>query len=89
MELYFSEYPFDDVATFNSIRPSKQIVLEEVEETKEQILKRSDFAEMKDISVEVTELREGLCPKKISSFNWINPDVKVKIEEKEGTNAYI
>ena len=44
MELYFSEYPFDDVATFNSIRPSKQIVLEEVEETKEQILKRSDFA---------------------------------------------
>ena len=77
------------MTTFNSIRPSKQILLEEIEETKEQVLKRSDFAEMKDISVEVTELREGLSPKKISSFNWINPEVRVKIEEKECTDVYI
>lgn len=44
---------------------------------------------MKDISVEVTELREGLSPKKISSFNWINPEVRVKIEEKEGKDVAI
>ena len=39
--------------------------------------------------MEVTELREGLSPKKISSFNWINPEVRVKIEEKEGIDVSI
>lgn len=32
--------------------------------------------------VEVTEHREGLSPKKISSFTWVNPEIKVKVEEK-------
>jgi hypothetical protein len=79
LELYFSEYPFDDVSTFNSIRPSKQIVYEEVKETIEHSIKRADFESMKDVSVEITEHREGLAPKKISSFTWSNPEIKVKI----------
>lgn len=29
LELLFSEYPFDDVSTFNSIKPSRHIVFEE------------------------------------------------------------
>ena len=44
---------------------------------------------MKDIMVEITEHKEGVTPKKISSLTWVNPEVKVKIEEKEGIFTFI
>lgn len=50
----------------------------------EQTIKRSDYPNLKDATVEITEVKNGL-PRKISTFWWTNSDVKVKVSEKEGT----
>jgi hypothetical protein len=82
LELYFSENPFSEVSTFSAIKPSQQLVFEAAKDIKENLIKRSDFTEIKDAVVEVTEHREGLPPKKVSSFTWINPCISLKIDEK-------
>jgi hypothetical protein len=33
----------------------------------------------------VTEYRNGLPPKKVSSFWWTNPEIKVKVNDAQGT----
>lgn len=37
---------------------------------------------MKDMLVVIVEHREGVKPKKIDSFTWINPNIKIKTEDK-------
>lgn len=79
MELYYSTFPFAEISTFTSIRPSKEIPCVKKPETTEIIIKRSEYPNIKDATVEVTEYKEGLPPKSVSIFTWSNPDVKVKI----------
>lgn len=85
MELYYSTFPFAEISTFTSIRPSKEISCEKKSETTEIVIKRSEYPNIKDATVEVTEYKEGLPPKSVSIFTWSNPDVKVKINENQGT----
>ena len=40
---------------------------------------------MKDLIVEVYSTAEGLPSRKVSSFLWTNPAVKVKVNENKGT----
>lgn len=48
-------------------------------------IERKLFSDLKDIFVEVYEQKANAAPTKISSFFWGNPEVKVKINEREGT----
>jgi hypothetical protein len=52
MELQFSENPFSEVTTFTYIKPSKSITFESSKETKELLIRRSDYI-LKDAIVDV------------------------------------
>lgn len=54
----------------------------EAGESREEKLKRQD--NMKDLIVEVYSTSEGLPSRKVTSFLWTNPKVKVKVNESRG-----
>lgn len=49
------------------------------------LVRRADYPDVKDATIEVTEIREGLAPKTVATFTWINPEIKVKTNENAGT----
>lgn len=87
----FSEFPFEERSGwYTFIEASSQVIYDGGKETKEFTIKRSDYPNIKDAAIEITEIKKGLPPKKVINFNWNNPDVKVKINENEGTlNVFV
>lgn len=51
MELYYSTFPFAEISTFTSIRPSYEVHYEKKSETTEIAIKRSDYPNIKDATV--------------------------------------
>lgn len=89
LELYFSNFPFQDLTTFKPKTIANQtIVFEAGEAREEKIARDSSF---KDIYVEVIEKGSGgvnsgnQMSKKVNSLMWSNPEVKVKLMEQYGT----
>jgi hypothetical protein len=84
--MLFSECPFSDNENwYTFVRPSVALTYAGGKETKEVVIKRSDYSNIKDATVEITESRQGLAPKKIATFTWNNSSVKVKVNENTGT----
>ena len=44
---------------------------------------------MQDVMISVNEIKEGCHPDQVKAFFWTNPDIKVKINENEGTLFFI
>lgn len=84
LELYFSEYPFEDVKISSAVAPTKSVELNGAEFKVEKI-ERKDYEDLENMIVEVYEYKPNVAVKKITSFLWTNPDVKIKINENLGT----
>jgi hypothetical protein len=78
LELYFSESPFDSLTAFSSVKPSKNILFAAEEQVREQIIQREEHQSMRDMLVVIVEHKEGVKPKTVESFTWVNPDIKLK-----------
>ncbi len=77
--------PFSESNAFTFIKPSLVKVFPPSNETQEIIVRRSDYPNLKDATVEITATKSNLPPKRITSFSWANPEVKVKANENAGS----
>lgn len=81
LELMFSDNPFEEVESFSAIKPKKTIVMDSGGPRDEKVIRDED---LKDAIVHVYSTVEGLPARKVSSFIWENPKVKIKVNEKRG-----
>jgi hypothetical protein len=83
LELQFSQNPFSDSSAFTCVRPSRTVTFEAAKQTREILIRREDYVQ-RDAFVDVIEQRAGLPQRKLFSFSWTNPEVKVKLAEDVG-----
>lgn len=81
LELYFSDAPFERGSSFSAVKADKVIVYEKGDPREERIKREEN---MKDIMVEVYATGENLPSRKITSFLWTNPKIKLKLNENKG-----
>ena len=74
--------------TFTSVQPSESKFFNAENDSRQVTIRRSDFPKVGDATVEVTEYREGLAPKKVENFTWSNPAVKVRVDEQKGRDCF-
>ena len=67
------------------MQPSIGLDYDGKKETSEIVVKRADYPNVRDATVTIIENKPGLPPKKVSTFTWSNPEVKVKTNENTGT----
>jgi hypothetical protein len=80
IELYFSEFPFQEVGTFSAVNATRSEKFTG-KNFAVHVLKRADFADLGDSVVEVYEYRLNSPPKRVDRFLWSNPAIKLKVNE--------
>lgn len=88
LELYFSDYPFDEIKSLSVIKPKMSKTFAPGQ-TREEKVAFSEVEHLNNVIVEIYEFKEGVPSSKIGSFFWVNPKIKVKLSQNEGNFSLI
>jgi len=69
LELYFSDFPFNEIQSLSVVKPKLSKVYDSGE-SREEKLKYADVQNLGNMIVQVYEFKEGVPAVKIGSFFW-------------------